>query len=182
MRKEHLCWYLSLCRCWRVFLSGSACWLPKLYTHAEMLLGRNKCWLSVEDQNSAYKVAQKRAKEAKCVGLTQVCYSVKGSKFVSHTIFRGPYTIHSEKPFLFLPNQSHTLQLISNIQKNWEEGLYTQKLRITINAFRSLKVPIRSQLVWGYDVNGNHVSPSDCKTCGFPLEVQRVASWRFIKS
>lgn len=47
--------------------------------------------------------------------------------FVSHLIFRGPYTIHSAKAFPLLPSQSLTLHVISNIQKNWGESFYTQK-------------------------------------------------------
>lgn len=76
-----------------MFSSRNVCWLPKLYTHAKMLLGSSKRWLSVEDQNSVYKVAQEEGKRAQVYSILLWRWQL----FVSHVIFRGPYTIHSEK-------------------------------------------------------------------------------------
>lgn len=69
------------------------------------------------------------------------------------------------------PSPSHkvkALQMVSNIQKNWEEfrkseRSYRQWCWIMHKggkriAFRLLQVPIRSQWVWGYDADGTHVS------------------------
>lgn len=149
-----------------MFSSRSVCWLPELYTHAKMLLGSSKCWLSVEDQNSVYKVAQEEGKRGQVYGMLLWQRQV----FVSHVIFRGPYAIHSEKQKALPPptkskpcSWSPTFRKIERREFLKSERSYRQWCWIMHKggkriAFRCLQVPIRSQWVWGYDANGNHVS------------------------
>lgn len=140
-----------------MFSSRSVCCLPKLYTHAKILLGSSK-------QSSTGR-GQKRP-SVWCVTLAEAIHL-----FVSHVILRGRYTIYSEKqkalpapakskPYLAVDLQ-HSEKLHRTPMLNYAEKRF---------AFWSLQVPARSQWVWGYDVNSSHVSHEIVRRVGSYLK------------
>lgn len=135
------------------------------------LAGTNAgCQLKTKTQHT--KKHRKRAKEAKCM----VCYSVRGNTFVyfPHNIQRA--ICHPLWKAIPTPVRSK-LYLAVDLQhsEKLKRGFLYSEVMDNGKCF-PIPTSTHQKSVWGYDVNGNHVSPSDCKTCGFPLEVQRVAS------